>query len=100
MLHFENCNVFKQFFARGNKVKFNQFSLFVEILFADETLKKTLNDKIKESLNQSLRLSKESIIMLRLLCLLNTLCSRYYASYQLLSTYILYQILYFIFIIK
>lgn len=44
MLHFENCNVFKQFFARGNKVKFNQFSLFVEILFADETLKKTLND--------------------------------------------------------
>lgn len=44
MLHFKNCNVFKQFFARGNKVKFNQFSLFVEILFADETLKKTLND--------------------------------------------------------
>lgn len=40
MLHFENCNVFKQFFARGNKVKFNQFSLFVEIFFADETLKK------------------------------------------------------------
>lgn len=45
MLHFENCNVFKQFFARGNKVKFNQFSLFVEILFADETLNDNENKR-------------------------------------------------------
>lgn len=49
MLHFENCNVFKQFFARANKVKFNQFSLFIEILFADETLNDNENKRKFES---------------------------------------------------
>lgn len=77
--------------------------LLVKILFADETLKRTLNNNENKRKLVSVSVAFERInyyASIYCVSLLNTLCSRYYASYRLSEYYILYQILYFIFIIK